>query len=356
MFIEIDGSIGEGGGQILRNAVALSAVLLKPVKIKNIRVKRDDPGLRPQHLTAVKAVMTMSSAMVSGLTIGSLEISFKPLRRPRGGYFKFDTGTAGSTTLILQSLMPAMCYASKPIEVELRGGTNNPLAPPVEYLQGVLLPVIGEMGGTFKIELVKRGLYPRGGGIVKASSVPINVLKPIKLLEFKGVKKVRGLSYSCRLPGHIVERMANTVEDILRKEGYDVDIDREALQPNDPKCSIDPGCGIVLLAELEDGAVMGVDKLGEKGVPSEEIGREAAMELLNEIRREAPVDKHLGDQLVIWACLAEGTSQYRVTSLTKHTITSLELCRLLPNCRVEIEGSENKPATITIEGIGLRRE
>jgi len=135
MFIEIDGSIGEGGGQILRNAVALSAVLLKPVKIKNIRVKRSNPGLRPQHLTAVKAVAALSSAEVTGLSVGSLEISFNPLRRLQGGSLKFDAGTAGSTTLILQSLMPAMCYASKQVEVELRGGTNNPMAPPVEYLQ-----------------------------------------------------------------------------------------------------------------------------------------------------------------------------------------------------------------------------
>ncbi|MCL7390236.1 MAG: RNA 3'-terminal phosphate cyclase [Thaumarchaeota archaeon] len=356
MFVEIDGSIGEGGGQILRNAVALSAVLLKPVRIKNIRVKRSNPGLRPQHLTAVKAVAALSSAEVTGLSVGSLEISFNPLRRLQGGSLKFDAGTAGSTTLILQSLMPAMCYASKPVEVELRGGTNNPMAPPVEYLQEVLLPVIEKMGGKFKIELVKRGFYPRGGGVVKAYSIPVDTLKPIRLVEFKNVKKIRGLSYSCRLPGHIVERMANTVENILGREGYDIDIRREALQPNNPKCSLDPGCGIILLAELEGGIVIGVDKLGEKGVPSEKIGEEAAKELLGEISREAPVDKHLGDQLVIWACLAEGTSQYRVTNLTKHTTTSIELCRIITNTYVEVDGVEGEPATITIEGIGLRRE
>jgi RNA 3'-terminal phosphate cyclase (ATP) len=356
MFVEIDGSIGEGGGQILRNAVALSAVLLKQVRIKNIRVKRSNPGLRPQHLTAVKAVAALSSAEVTGLSVGSLEISFNPLRRLQGGSLKFDAGTAGSTTLILQSLMPAMSYASKPVEVELRGGTNNPMAPPVEYLQEVLLPVIEKMGGRFKIELVKRGFYPRGGGVVKAYSIPVDTLKPIRLVEFKNVKKIRGLSYSCRLPGHIVERMANTVENILGREGYDIEIRREALQPNNPRCSLDPGCGIILLAELEDGIVIGVDKLGERGVPSEKIGEEAARELLDEISRGAPVDKHLGDQLVVWACLAEGTSQYRVTNLTKHTTTSIELCRILTNTHVEVDGVEGEPATITIEGIGLRRE
>lgn len=355
MFIEIDGSMGEGGGQILRNAIALSAVLLKPIQIKNIRVKRSNPGLRPQHLTAVKAVAALCSAEVSGLSVGSLEVFFKPSTRPQGGFFKFDAGTAGSTTLMLQSLMPTMCYASKLVDVELRGGTNNPMAPPVEYLQQVLLPVIEKINGRFKIELVKRGFYPRGGGIVKANSTPVDVLKPIKLVEFKNVRKIKGLSYSCRLPGHIVERMANTAENILRREGYDVEIHREALQPDNPKCSIDPGCGIILLAEIGDGMLIGVDRLGEKGVPSEKIGEEAAKDLLDEISKEAPVDRHLGDQLVIWACLAEGTSQYRVTELTKHTITSLELCKILTNAKIEVDGVEGKPATITVEGIGLKR-
>ncbi|MEM3398809.1 MAG: RNA 3'-terminal phosphate cyclase [Nitrososphaerota archaeon] len=355
MFIEIDGSMGEGGGQILRNAVALSAVLLKPVRIKNLRVKRSNPGLRPQHLTAVKAVGALCSAEVSGLSVGSLEIFFKPSKRPQGGFLNFDAGTAGSTTLMLQSLMPTMCYASKPVNVELRGGTNNPMAPPVEYLQQVLLPIIEKMGGRFNVELVKRGFYPRGGGIVRASSIPVDVLKPLKLVEIRKVRKISGLSYSCRLPGHIVERMANTAENILRREGYDVEIIREALQPDNPRCSVDPGCGIILLAETEDGTVIGVDRLGEKGVPSERIGEEAAKDLLDELSRNAPVDKHLGDQLVIWACLAEGISQYRVTNLTRHTITSLELCRILTNAKIKVDGVEGEPATITIEGIGLKR-
>ncbi|MEN2974079.1 MAG: RNA 3'-terminal phosphate cyclase [Candidatus Caldarchaeales archaeon] len=355
MLLEIDGSMGEGGGQILRNAVTLSAVLLKPIKIKNIRVKRSNPGLRPQHLTAVKAVATLASAEVSGLSVGSLEITFKPMKRLQGGTHRFDAGTAGSTTLMLQSLMPTMCFTSGPVFIELRGGTNNPMAPPVEYLQQVLLPVIREAGGRFEIDLVKRGFYPRGGGIVKVESKPVDRLKPIRLVDFKGVKKIRGLSYSCRLPGHIVERMAKTVETILGDEGYDVDIIREALQPNDPKCSLDPGCGIVLFAELNDGPVIGVDKLGEKGVPAEKIGEEASRELLEEIERSAPVDRHLGDQLVIWACLADGVSEYRVTNLTQHTLTSLELCRIFTNKDVKVDGAEGEPAKITIEGVGLKR-
>lgn len=355
MLVEIDGSMGEGGGQILRNAVALSAVLLKPIKVRNIRVRRSNPGLRPQHLTAVKAVAALSSAEVSGLRVGSMEIIFRPLRRVGSGRLRFDAGTAGSTTLMLQSLMPAMAFSAGEVEAELRGGTNNPMAPPVEYLRWVLLPVVERMGGRFEIELVRRGFYPRGGGVVRAKSVPVEYLRPVRLTGFAGVKSVWGLSYSSRLPGHIVERMASSAEKILRREGYEVEIEREALQPGHPRCALDPGCGIILVAELRDGVRLAADRLGEKGVPAERIGEEAARTLLEELKPGAPVDSHLGDQLVIWACLADGVSEYRVSKLTSHTTTSIELCKLLAGCEAEVEGEVGAPATVRIKGIGLRR-
>jgi len=354
-LVEIDGSMGEGGGQILRNAVALSAVLLKPIRVYNIRAKRSNPGLRPQHLTAVKAVAALSSAEVSGLKVGSREIIFRP-RRLGGGRLRFDAGTAGSTTLMLQSLMPAMAFSAAPVEAELRGGTNNPMAPPAEYLRDVLAPMLERMGGRFEVELLRRGFYPRGGGVLRASSIPVESLKPIRLTEFDGVKIIRGLSYSNRLPGHIVERMAASAEKLLRAKGYEVEIEREALQPGDPKCALDPGCGIILVAELGLGALVASDRLGAKGVPAERVGEEAARDLLKQLEAHAPVDRHLGDQLVIWACLADGVSEYRVAELTTHTTTSIELCRLMAGCEAEVEGRVGEPATVRIGGIGLRRK
>ena len=353
-LIEIDGSMGEGGGQILRNAVALSAVLLKPIRVYNIRARRSNPGLRPQHLTGVRAVAALSSADASGLRVGSREITFKP-RRLGGGRMRVDAGTAGSTTLMLQSLMPAMAFSERPVEVELRGGTNNPMAPPVEYFQYVLLPTLERMGCRFELELLRRGFYPRGGGVVRARSTPIDELKPIRLTEFGGVKRVFGLSYSCRLPSHIVERMASTAEKIIRERGYDVEIRREILRPGDRACSLDPGCGIILVAELGSGALMASDNLGKLGVPAERVAEEAARDLLSQLDTGAPVDRHLGDQLVIWASLASGTSEYRVSELTTHTTTSIELCRLLAGSRAEVEGDLGKSATIRIAGIGHRR-
>ena len=353
-LIEIDGSMGEGGGQILRNAVALSAVLLKPIKVYNIRAKRSKPGLRPQHLTGVKAVAALSSADVSGLRVGSMEIVFKP-RKLRGGKLFFDAGTAGSTTLMLQSLMPAMAFSDGPVEVELRGGTNNPMAPPVEYFNFVLLPTLEKMGCSFEIELLRRGFYPKGGGVVRARSLPVSKLKPIRLVEAGGVKRITGLSYSCRLPSHIVERMASTAEKLLSKRGFDVEISREILKPGDRKCSLDPGCGIILVAELKSGAVLGSDNLGRIGVPAEKVAEDAVNDLLRQIESGAAVDKHLGDQLVIWASLADGISEYSVAELTSHTVTSIELCRILSGAEAEVSGKLGEPALIRIKGIGLHR-
>lgn len=351
-MIEIDGSMGEGGGQILRNAVALSAVLLKPIRVYNIRAKRSNPGLRPQHLTGVKAVAALSSADVSGLSVGSREIVFKP-RGLSGGRMRFDAGTAGSTTLMLQSLMPAMVFSRSPVEIELRGGTNNPMAPPIEYFEYVLIPILRKMGVEFEVQLLRRGFYPRGGGVIKAKSKPVKSLNPIRLTKFDEVKIVRGLSYSCRLPSHIVDRMARSAEKILTSRGYDVAIKRQVLQPGDKQCSLDPGCGIILVAELKSGALIASDNLGKRGVPAEKVGGDAAEELLKQLEARAPVDKHLGDQLVIWACLAKGVSEYKVAELTGHTTTSIDLCRIMAGCEAEVDGSLGSPAFIRIKGIGL---
>ncbi|MCD6236006.1 MAG: RNA 3'-phosphate cyclase, partial [Thaumarchaeota archaeon] len=170
-----------------------------------------------------------------------------------------------------------------------------------------------------------------------------------------GVKRITGLSYSCRLPSHIVERMASTAEKLLSKRGFDVEISREILKPGDRKCSLDPGCGIILVAELKSGAVLGSDNLGRIGVPAEKVAEDAVNDLLRQIESGAAVDKHLGDQLVIWASLADGISEYSVAELTSHTVTSIELCRILSGAEAEVSGKLGEPALIRIKGIGLHR-
>jgi RNA 3'-phosphate cyclase len=212
------------------------------------------------------------------------------------------------------------------------------------------------MGCRFEVKLLRRGFYPRGGGVVRAWSKPVENLKPIRLMESGGVRRIRGLSYSCRLPAHIVERMVSTAEKILRGAGYgDVHVEKQALQPGDSACSLDPGCGIILVAELESGALMASDNLGKIGIPAERVAEEAAQSLLKQLETGAPVDKHLGDQLVIWAVLAPGVSEYRVAELTMHTTTSIDLCRIMAGMRAEVDGGVGEPATIRITGTGYRR-
>ncbi len=351
----VDGSIGEGGGQVLRVAVALAAVLGCQLRVFNIRARRNPPGLRAQHLTAVKAVASLAKGRVEGLKVGSTQISFEP-GELSGGKMEFDAGTAGSTTLILQSLMPVMAFAGSPVDVVLRGGTNNPMAPPYEYLENVLLPVLRGMGFDATLKLHRRGFYPRGQGVISAHSKPVDVLKPVRLVGEARVVKITGLSYSCRLPEHITQRMARSAEQFLKKNGYDdVSIAVEALAPENPRCSPDPGTGIILFAHTDLGTLLAVDKLGERGVPAERVGEEAARSLIEELQAKAPVDSHLGDQLVIWAALAEGESEYEVSRITSHTLTSVEVCRQLTGAVFEVDGKLGERGRVRCRGIGLKR-
>ena len=342
--------MGEGGGQILRVSVALSTILGKPIRLHNIRRRRSPSGLRPQHKTAVEALTRMSKASVEGLKIGSTRLTFSPAKLT-GGRFFFDTGTAGSVSLILQSLLPVMAFSTRRFHVEVCGGTNNPMAPPVDYLEGVLLPTVSKMGLNASIQLRKRGFYPRGGGIVKAEVEPIEQLKPLTLTEFKAIQEITGASYSSRLPCHIVERMAKSAGKTLTDGGHkDAKIRLECLQPNDRKCARDPGTGILLLAKLLPQGILGSDSLGELGKPAEQVGWEAASNLINQLAAASPVDKFLGDQLIIYMALASGPSTIRVSELTLHTLTCMAVSKIIAGVSFNVTGSQGKPATITCGG------
>jgi RNA 3'-terminal phosphate cyclase (ATP) len=352
--VVVDGSFGEGGGQILRMAVSAAALLGRPLRVVNIRAKRNPPGLRPQHLVAVKGVADLTGGRVEGLRIGSTAIEFYP-GPVRSGRFVIDAGTAGSTTLMLQSLLPVASFANGDVELELRGGTNNPMAPPVEYVTEVLLPVLRRMGVRAEVELVRRGFYPRGGGVVRARVRPVERLSPIEVVEGRPVR-VRVFAYSCKLPSHIVERMVRTASSMLRSRGFkDVVEETEVLQRDDPKCSPDPGTGILVLVELDNGLRMGFDALGEKGVPAEKVAERAVGEALRQLSTGAPVDSHLSDQLVIWAALADGRSRYRATELTSHAETAAYIAEKVIGASFEIEDLGDRGVLFTCDGIGFSR-
>jgi len=354
-MIVVDGSIGEGGGQILRTALGLSAVLGRPVKVISIRAKRRDPGLQHQHLAAVRALQYISNARVEGDRIGSTELLFEP-RGLRGGELRIDVGTAGSVTLVLQALLPVLPFLPSRTTIEIRGGTDVPWSPPIDYVKLVLIPIISRFGISLEVEKIRRGHYPRGGGIVRVAVDPPHELKPAQIYERGRLNMIKGVSHAVRLPKHVAERQRTATEETLRSGGIDVpiDIEVEYYEPDkDPH--LGPGSGIVLSAVFEK-SVMGSDALGERGKPAEAVGREAATKLLEEIRSGAALDRHAGDMVVALAALASGLSKFSVSALTLHTLTVIKIAEMLTGCRISLSSYElGKPFTMEVQGIGFKR-
>ena len=353
-MIEVDGSIGEGGGAVLRTALALSAVSRNPIHIYNIRARRTKPGLQPQHLRGVEALTELANARIDGLRLNSTELTFEP-SFIEGGKYRVDIGTAGSTTLILQILMPAAAFASDLVEVEITGGTDNPMAIPIDFLKNVTLPILRKMGYRGEAECVRRGHYPRGGGVVRAYIEPLEKLQALKLTELGKVVRIAGVAHCVRLPAHIATRMAHAASMLLIKAGYSkVDIKAESYGPaRDPH--LGPGAGIVLWAETERGAILGASSLGRPGKPAEQVGREAAESLARQLDTGCVVDRYLTDQLIPYMALADGSSDITSTELTSHTLTNISLVEQIIGVKFEVEGKLGGPGKIHVEGLGFSR-
>ncbi len=351
----IDGSMGEGGGQILRTAVALSAVLGIPVKIYNIRAKRKNPGLRPQHLTAVKAIAELSGARVEGARVGSMELTFRP-GTIRGGSYRFDVGTAGSVPLVLQALLPVLAYAPEPVDLTITGGTDVPMAPTIDYVRNVLTWFLNSIGYNVSIEVKRRGHYPRGGGIVRVRvEDPPGGFKPFRIVERGSLLEVKGLSHAVRLPKHVAERQARAAVDVIKRElGVEAKIDLEWYEPGkDPH--LGPGSGILVYAVFQR-SVMGGDALGAKGKRAEIVGQEAATKLVEDIRTGAALDRHMSDMVIVYAALASGTSEFTGAKLTMHAWTVLKLIEaIVGEFSYKVDGDIGNPFKALIKGLGVTR-
>ncbi|MGZ4941201.1 MAG: RNA 3'-terminal phosphate cyclase [Halobacteriota archaeon] len=346
-MIEIDGSMGEGGGQVLRICLALAALTGEPIRIKNIRINRGNPGLRNQHLTTIHAIAQAACAETSGLRIGSSEITFSPGRR-RGGTFRFDIKTAGSTTLILQSLIPVLAFADERSAVTLIGGTNNPLAPQVDYIVNVLNPILAAMGLTYDLHLIRRGFYPRGGGHIQASIEPVDAIRAIDVVDVGTLKGIEGISVSSNLPSHVAQRQAQAATQYCTQAGYhDIKI---ACDVESEGRGASTGSGIVLWTETSTGGRLGGDALGARGKPAELVGREAAANLLVQLSKGAPFDMHLGDQLLIWMALAKRPSRIAVAELTLHALTAARVIEIFTDCPFDIKGELGNKGLIQSKG------
>ncbi len=338
-MIEIDGSYGEGGGALLRISAALSALTSKPIHVTNIRAKRPKPGLMHQHLNALKSVIQLTRASHTGLEIGSTEISLKP-GEPLGGEYQLDIGTAGSITLVLQSFMIPAAFADSTVKIMLRGGTDVRWSPPVDYLCNVTLPILESIGYHSEIQLIRRGHYPRGGGLLKVEITPIKRLKPFIFKEFD-FDIIKGVSHAVKLPEHVAVRQANSAEKLLRKEGYEADIE---IQHSNQE--LGPGSGIVLWTE--GNSRVGGSSVGEPGKRAELVGGEAAEELLYHISRNAALDKHMGDQIIPYMAVA-GDSQIKTAELTKHTLTNMYAAESIIRKQFKLDGKLKNTAIIRVD-------
>ncbi len=317
-MIEIDGSFGEGGGQIIRTAIALAAITGQGVEIRNIRANRPNPGLAAQHLHAIKAVELLSCGETRGLELRSQNLMFQP-GDLRGVHAELNIGTAGSITLLLQCLIPVALFAEGETVVTVTGGTDVLWAPPIDYYNSVFLKALREMGCDVHLVLKRRGYYPKGGGIVQARIYPVKGnLHGFKPHEDK-TTVVRGISHSRGLPLHVSERQAKAATRVLHDSGYSAEIDIDVgdagrAQP----VNIATGSGITLWQGYKGGSA-----LGKPGKRAELVGEEAAHEILKELNTGANVDIHLADQLIPYIALAEGGSELRVREMTEHLRTNM---------------------------------
>jgi RNA 3'-terminal phosphate cyclase (ATP) len=338
-MLTIDGSMGEGGGQILRTALGLSLVTAAPFRIVKVRAGRQKPGLMRQHLTAVEAAARVSSATVSGAEIGSQELQFTP-SPVRPGDHAFAVGTAGSTTLVLQTVLPALLTAPGPSRLDLSGGTHNPLAPPFDFLDRAFLPLLRRMGARVEARLLRHGFYPAGGGRFTVEIEPVSRLGPFRLLERGEPVRRHATAIVSGLPESIADRELRVVE---KKLGWEpASLEKRVIRDGS-------GPGNVLILEIESRNVTEiVTGFGEKRLSAEGVAEKAVDEVRTYLASGAPVGLHLADQLLVPLAMA-GTGVFRTLPLSLHARTNLEIVKRFLPVEFDVRAEESQ-VTIEVRG------
>ena len=341
-MIIIDGS--EGGGQLLRTAIGLSALTLEPVKIINIRKgkKGAKPGLRPQHLMGIKIAGEFCDAEMNGLKENSLEVEFKP-RKLEVKDRKIDIGTAGSISLLLQTLTPILIFSKRHVKLEITGGTEGKWAPPIQYTRRVTFPLLNRMGANLSLEIIKHGYYPKGGGKVIVESNPVKKLNPFTCLERGKIKEIIIDSVCGSLPEIIAERQAKSALGILEQHYPEVEIKTNHKKVN----SLSPGTSVTCVAICEN-SILGGNCLGERGLRAEIVGERAAESLIKSLESNSALDKYMADQILPFLALAEGESSVTIEEFTDHVRTNIRVIEKILGVKFKREGRK-----ISVNGIGL---
>jgi len=345
-MLAIDGSLGEGGGQVLRSSLALALLTGRPFTMTNIRQRRAKPGLMPQHLKAVEAASAVGMARVRGAQLGSQTLVFEPTGL-RAGEFHFDIGTAGSISLVLQTVLPPLSFASASSHMTVIGGTHVAWSPSFHYLDWHWLPHMRKIGFKIRLEMEAAGFYPRGGGRVRAAVEPANVLAPLRLLDRGRLKRIRGISGVAGLDIAVAERQRTRA--LRRLEGLSNQAEIEIQIVAFPSPS--RGTFLLLLAEFENSQGC-FCALGARGKPAERVADEAVDELMDFVSTDGAIDAHLADQLILPLALASGTSELRTSRVTQHLLTNAEIVKMFLPVAIEIEGQAGRPGVVRIAGRG----
>jgi RNA 3'-phosphate cyclase len=339
-MVHIDGSMGEGGGQVLRSALSLAILTGQELRIERIRAGRSRPGLQAQHLQAVRAAAAVSQAQVEGAEKNSTALTFQP-GPVKAGRYTFDIGTAGSTALVLQTVFLPLCFAGGKSSLTLRGGTHVPFSPPYHFLEWSWLPLMERLGCQAELRLERAGFNPGGGGEVRAVIRPIERLTPLHLAERGELLRVQGLSAAAGLEAEIAKRQKlqalRRLADRLRQAKV-----KDLVLPADS-----PGTFIVLLAEFEHTAAS-FGALGEKGKRAERVADEAITALEAHLASPGALEPHLADQILLPLALARGVSHFTTTHLTGHLLTNARVIEAFLPVQIRIEGAEGGPGGVWI--------
>ncbi len=339
-MITIDGSHGEGGGQILRTAISLASIRRKPLRIIHIRANRKKPGLMPQHLAAVRAAKTIVDAEVEGDHTGSTEITFIP-RTISGGSYRFDIGTAGSISLVLQTIIPILLFAQSNSSITVTGGTNLSFSPSADYLTDIFCPTLKRLGCKITLHKDHYGFYPKGGGKIRAEVIRTQALLPLMAMEAGALQSITGHSAVANLPDSIAERQKRRAVELLKSVPCPVQVERIRVE------GYGPGAFVFLRLQTEN-ALAGFQALGAPGKPAEVVAAEAAEQLLDHVRTGAALDPHLADQLALYLALCGKRSIFTTSAVTRHLLTNLWVLEQFELCRYTIEGSVGSPGKVQI--------